>query len=107
MASFQVGPTCYGSELDAARAAASAQAGLVVQLGGSAYVLDVQGVAPGSITYALNPVGPGSAIVQTVPYTAQPCGLLDTVDGIMLGWAVAAVWLVTASITHLRKAVHE
>lgn len=105
--SYQVGPTCYPDELGAAQAAASAQAGAVVQLGASLYVVDVQSVTSTSITYKLQALDTTASIVKTVPYTASPCGLLDTADGLLLGWAVATVWIVTAGILVLRRGIHE
>ncbi len=107
MASYQVGSNYYSSTLAAAQASASSQAGAVVQLGANPYVVDVQAVSATSITYSLNALDSTASIVKTVPYTAQPCGLLDTADGLLLGWGVAIVWLITAAILVMRRGIHE
>jgi len=108
MTSYQVGANCYSSTLAAAQASASSQVGAVVQLGTkSLYVVDVQAVSATSITYSLNALDNTASIVKTVPYTAQPCGLLDTADGLLLGWGVAIVWLITAAILVMRRGIHE
>lgn len=105
--SYQVGPNCYSTALAAAQASASSQVGTVVPLGASLYVVDVQAVSDASITYKLFGLDTTATIVKTVSYAPAPCGLLDTSDGLILGWAVATVWIVTAAITALRKGVHE
>lgn len=105
--SFQVGPTCYSTALSAAQAAASSQIGSVVQLGTAAYVVDVLGVADTSITYRLTSITSTSVVDKTVPFTALNCGLLDTSDGLLMGWGIATAWIVTAGILFLRRGIHE
>lgn len=107
MPAFQVGTTCYPSGLAAAYAAASSQAGQVLQLGSSLYVVDVQAASDTSITYKLDSLDTTASIVKTVPFTPIPCGLLDTADGLLLGGAVAVVWIATAAVNILRRGVHE
>lgn len=107
MAAFQVGTTCYPSGLAAAYAAASSQTGQVVQLGRSLYVVDLQAASENSITYRLQSLDRTGSILKTVPYTAIPCGLLDTADAVVLGGAVVVAWIATAAINILRRGVHE
>jgi hypothetical protein len=107
MAAFQVGSTCYPSGMAAAYAAASSQTGQVVPLGSSLYVVDVQAASDMSITYRLEALDTTASIVKTVPYNPIPCGLLDTADGLLLGGAVAVVWIATAAVNILRRGVHE
>lgn len=104
---YQVGTTCYGSAADALSAIASGQVGGVVVHGGAAYVVGVDAVASTSIAYRLSPVGGGPVIQSTVQLTPQPCGLLEWHDGLSLGWGVAAAWILTAAVMHLRRAAHQ
>ena len=105
--SYQFESTCYPTALDAARAASASQIGKVVQVGASTYVIDVIGVADSSITYQLNDISTASTITKTAPFTAQPCGLLDTSDGLLIAWGVAAAWLAVYAITFLSRGIHE
>lgn len=105
--SFQVGPFCYPSEIAAARASASSEVGGIVQLGNSAYVVDVSAVSATSISYALRDVQTSAVIVKDAAYTPVPCGLLVAADGLAMGWGVAAVWLFTAGVLFLRRGLHE
>lgn len=100
---WQVGPACYSSPLAAASAAASSQLGAVVVHGSTAYVIDVSSVSGSSIEYALTPVGGGSAITVSSPFTAQECGLLTASDGLVMGWGVAAAWLGAFALLFLTK----
>jgi len=107
MSSYQVGAVCYGSELEAAQAVASAQGGMLVPLGGGTASVSVGAVTGSSISYTLTPLGVGSAITQTTPYTPLPCGLMDTAEGAVLGGAILVVWVSIAAINVLRRGVHE
>lgn len=107
MASFQVGGTCYGSAASAASAAASSQSGAVLPLGTSLVAVDVAAVDAASITYHLRDLQTAALTVQTVPFTPQPCGLLDTSDGLVIGWGIATAWLVTYGLVMLKKGMHE
>lgn len=102
---YQVGGSCFGDAATAAAVSASSQAGAVVVVGSAAYGVEVSGVSGASISYALHPVGGGSSLSLSVPFNAQPCGLLEWSDGLALGWAVAGVWLATFAVLMLRKAV--
>ena len=105
--SYQVGSTCYASAVDALSAVASSQVGGVVVHGGSAFVVGVDAISSTSITYRLSPIAGGQPIQNVVQFTPQPCGLLQWSDGLVLGWAVAAAWILTAAVLHLRTAVHQ
>lgn len=104
---YQVGTACYGDAASAVSAIASGQVGALVQHGGAAYVVDATAVTGSSITYSLNPVDSGTALVVVAPVTAQPCGLLEWQDGLVIGWAVAGAWLATAAVLFLKRAAHE
>jgi hypothetical protein len=103
---FQVGSTCYGSASAAASAASSVQAGAVVPLGSSLYVVEVAAVSDTSITYRFQDVASAATITKVSSFTPAPCGLLDAADGLAVGWAIAAVWLATAGVLFLRKGIH-
>jgi hypothetical protein len=106
MASFQHGANCYGSALATAQAAASGQLGALVPVGSVMYSVDVLGVSEASITYKLTSLDSTSSITKVVPFTPLPCGLLDTADGLLIGWGVATAWLVTAGVLFLRKGMN-
>jgi hypothetical protein len=106
VASFQVRDVCYSSPLAAAQAAAASQIGSVVQLGNSAYVVDVTGVSASSITYRLDNLASTAFISKVSPFTPLPCGLLDTTDGLVIAWGIAAAWLCTAGVLFLRKGMN-
>lgn len=102
---YQVGAACYAEALQAAQASASAQAGAVVQHGGTAYLVQVSAVQADSITYALYPISGGTAVQSVVPYTAQPCGLLGIQDGLSIGWMIGAVWLGVYALMFLARVI--
>ncbi len=102
---YQVGAACYADALQAAQVSASAQAGAIVQHGGTSYLVQVSAVQADAITYALHPLGGGTPVQSVVPYTAQPCGLLGVEDGLSLGWMVAAVWLGVYALMYLARVI--
>lgn len=104
--SYQVLTTCYPSAVAAAQASASSQVGMVVQLGPSLYVVDVQSVSDTSITYKFNSIDTTATVIKTVPYSAMPCGLLDTADSLFISGSIATAWIIAAAINHLRQGVH-
>lgn len=106
MASFQFGAACYPTALAAARAASAQEIGKVISVGSAAYVVDVQAVTASSITYRLQNVSNTSVITKVAAYTAQPCGLLDTADGLVIAWGIATAWLVTYAIKFIRNGLH-
>jgi hypothetical protein len=101
----QVGGTCYPDDASALQAVAAREAGAIREAGAVVYVIDAV-PAVGGITVTMTPVGGGSAVVSSVPVTLQPCNLLDWPDALELGWGVAAAWIVTAVVLHLRQAAH-
>lgn len=102
---YQVGPTCYPTAAAAATAQASSMGGAVVQHGSAAYVVEAGTISGTSITYLFHPVGGGTSLTLATPYTAQSCQMLDWSDGLQLGWMVAAVWIGTAALLFLARAV--
>lgn len=104
--SYQVGSTCYPSPAAAAQASSSAVVGSIVPLGSALYVVDVQAVSDTSITYSFSDVQTSTSFTKVAPFTAAPCGLLDTSDGILIGWGVALAWIVTAAVVHMKRGVH-
>lgn len=98
---FQVGATCYQTASAANAAAASAQSGSVVLIGGQSYVLSVSGVTDSTISYDYSPAGGGPVLSHSVVVNPQPCGLLGVDDAYALGWLVAGCWLAVYAITFL------
>lgn len=105
--SYQVDGVCYSVPLSAISAIASKETGRIVNLGNSSYVVDVSALTDSSITYLLTDLTTSSTITKTVSITLQPCGLLDTSDGLIIGWGIAAAWLVTYGIMFLKRGLHE
>lgn len=105
--SFQYGANCYGTSLAAAQATSASQIGSIVSIGTAAYSVDVVSVSASSITYQLSNLETTATIVKEVPYTPLPCGLLDTADGLLIGWGIATAWLVTAGVLFLRRGLNE
>lgn len=102
--SFQFGESCYSTALAAAQASAASQIGSIVQIGSASYVVDVASASESSITYKFQDVLSTASVTKVASYTPLPCGLLDTADGVELGWLVAAAWIATAVVLHMRKA---
>ncbi len=105
--SYQVNDNCYGSSSSAVSAIASKEIGGVVNLGLTSYVVDVSAITDTSITYLLQDLASNNTITKTVSITLQPCGLLDTSDALIIGWGIAAAWLVTYGIMFLKRGLHE
>lgn len=103
---YQVGFSCYGSDLAATQAIAAGEVGKVVEAGSVVYVVDASVTVAGSITYTLNPLGGGTALVSTHAVEIQPCGLIEWEDALTIGWAIATAWIVTFAVLQLRKAAH-
>ncbi len=103
---YQVGSLCYGSDLAATQAIAAREVGKVVEAGSVVYVVDAEATAAGAITYTLNPVGGGTALVSAQSVELQPCGLLDWEDSLTIAWAIATAWIVTFAVLQMRKAAH-
>lgn len=107
MASFQVGDVCYPSAVEAVQAMASSEVGSIRQLGNSQYVVDSTAQTGSSITYVFRDVATSATITSTQQVTPQPCGLLDTSDGLVISWGIAAAWLFAAGVLVLRRGLHE
>jgi hypothetical protein len=105
--SYQIGAFCYGTPEGAANAAASSQAGAVVSIGSASYGVDVAAVSASSITYTFSDVSSTSSFQKVVPFTPVPCGLLDTADGLVMGWSIALCWLAVAGVLFLRRGLQE
>lgn len=107
MASYQFGASCYSSALDVAQAAAADQIGAIVSVGTVSYVVDVAAVSASSITYQFQDVASTAAFTKVADFHPLPCGLLDTADGLLIGWGIATAWLITAGVLFLRRGLHE
>lgn len=107
MASYQVDGSCYSSQLVAVQAMAAREIGKVVQVGTASYVVDVSATSATSITYLFRNVSSTATLLKVAEVSPQECGLLDTADGLIVGWGIATVWLLTAGIIFLRRGVHE
>lgn len=105
--SFQYGANCYGTAVAAAQAAAASQIGAIVPIGSATYSVDVVSASDTSITYKLTPLDGTTSITKLVPFTPLPCGLLDTADGLIIGWGIATAWLLTAGVLFLRRGINE
>lgn len=102
---YQVGSACYGTQEQAAQASASSMVGAVVQHGGSAYAVNASSASATAIEYSLSPVGGGTAITISAPYSAQPCGLLTSSDALQMGWMLMAVWVGVYALMFLARAL--
>ena len=105
--SYQYNNNCYSDSLSVAKAIASDQVGRIVVIGTTSYSVDVTSVIPNSISYKLQDLNSTAFITKTVSIAPQDCGLLDTADGLIIGWGIAAAWLVTYGLLFLKKGVHE
>ena len=111
--SYQVGTSCNLDAASAARAAITAENGRQFVIGTKTYVYQIDGIyAGGSAEYAwidasYYPKPTGTKINASYSFKAEPCGLLDTVDGVVIAWAIAAAWIAVYSIAFLRKGIHE
>lgn len=105
--SFQVGDACYSDQLAAVQAMAASQIGRITQVGTASYVVDVSASTATSITYLLRDVNSTATITKVATVTPLPCGLLDTADGLIISWGIAAAWLAAYGLMFLRKGLHE
>jgi hypothetical protein len=105
--SYQVGDACYSTPLAAVQAMAAKEVGGVRQIGTATYVVDSTGQTATSITYVLRNVSNTSVVTTTETVTPLPCGLLDTADGLIIAWGIAACWLAVAGILFIRRGLHE
>lgn len=100
--SYQVGNACYGTDIAAAQAVASGLVGSLHQSGGYLYALDVVGVSGESISVTFSALDGGPALAgSAIPLTLQPCNLLDTGDGVQIGWLLIAAWAAAYSLRWL------
>jgi len=101
---YQVGGTCFNTKTQALSAQASAESGRVLEHGGQAHVVHVSSVSETSVTYSLQPLAGGSAVVIEVPQSPQPCQLLTMTDVAPIASAIALGWLVIFCIMSMLKA---
>lgn len=104
---WQVGQTCYGSQLAANQAAASTQVGAVVAHGGSVYVTSIAGVTADAVTYAFTPLTGGNPVSMTVQIQPMPCGLLGVDEATQLGALVSLAWVGTWAVLFIARALRE
>jgi hypothetical protein len=102
--SFQVDQQCYSDAAGASSAIASKSVGMVVDVGGTAYVINAPTIAGAAVTYNLVPVGGGTTITHTQTLDLQPCALIDWEDASLLAWGVATAWIAVAAVMFLRGA---
>lgn len=107
MASFQVDGVCYSSALLSVQAMAAREIGSIRQIGTAQYVVDSTAQTADSITYIFRNVGSTASFTSVANVTPQPCGLLDTADGLLIAWGIATAWLITHGILFLRRGLHE
>lgn len=105
--SFQVGSACYPTPEAAAAASASSMVGSIVSHGGSAYVVNVDGVDAAAIYYSFTPVIGGTTTYMEFVHTPQPCGLLGADDAVQMGWLVAGVWVVVYCVKFIARVVRD
>jgi len=115
VSSFQVDGVCYSSALLSVKAMAAREIGSIRQIGTSQYIVDSSSQSDNSVTYVFRNVsvssglttGDAQYITSTQSVTPQPCGLLDTADGLIIAWGIATAWLVTYGVLFLRRGLHE
>ena len=105
--SYQYSANCYSDALSAARAIASDNVGRLVVIGTTTYSTDVVSVTGSSISYKLQDLNSLAFITKTVSVTPQDCGLLDTSDGLIIGWGIAAAWILTYAVLFVRRGIQE
>lgn len=104
---YQVGSVCYPTAEAAAAASASSVVGSIVNHGGSAYVVNVDGVTSEFVYYSFTPVIGGVTTYMEFAYTPQPCGMLGADDAITMGWMVGAAWLGAYALMFLGRVVRD
>jgi len=101
--SAQVGNTCYGTDLQAAQAAASAEVGSIVVVGSKAYTVNATSITATSITYQLKEIGGTGIYSSANAFTAVPCQMLSAEDGLQMGWMVGSVWVAVFAVMFLTR----
>jgi hypothetical protein len=100
---WQVDGACYATQLQAVQAAVSGEVGKVVTIGTVSYVVDVTATTSTSATYVYRRVSGTPDITKVTTITAQPCGLLEWQDGLVLAWAVVGIWLAAYGLRYLGR----
>jgi len=100
---YQVGSACYGTQQQAASAAASVDLGRIVLRAGDSYTADVLSTSDTLVSWRFKSTTDGHYEYSYAPYTAQPCGLLGVSDGIAIGWMIAAAWIGTYCLLFLAR----
>lgn len=105
----QAGSVCYETPEAAAASIAAGNQGHLVQVGAGLYSVDVVGVQASGIEYLLTNMEDGGPSLPSivVPYTPQPCNLLQVGDGIELGWLVILAWATTWGVRFLTRQFRE
>jgi len=98
--SFQVSGVCYPTKISAAMAQAS-QA-LPVSSG---HFISIESVSESLITFRASPIDGTAAHTVAVPFVPIDCQLMDLGDGLLLGWAVAGVWISTYCVMYLARVI--
>lgn len=102
----QAGAACYETAAMAAQAVASSQAGSVVQSPAGLYSLDVVATTGATIEYSLTALDGGPVLASVVvPFTPQPCNLLQTADAVELGWKLVLAFALAFGVKFLARSL--
>lgn len=86
---------------------AAREIGKITPIGTASYVVNSTTATATQITYVLQNVSSTATVTKVATVTPEPCGLLDTADGLIIAWGIAAAWLITYAVLMLRRGVHE
>jgi hypothetical protein len=99
MPALQYGQGCYVDAPSAAAAMAAAEVGAVYNAGARVWTVTAATPAASAVTVELTDLASSDApIARTVTPAFAPCSMLDWDDGLLLGWGLAGVWLLAASV---------
>lgn len=94
---FQVGASCYETELQAAQAFSSS----ILPVQTPDFLISYAGLNGTKIVYQYKNLAQGTEYFAEHPYVASPCNMLTSSDAVDVGWAIGGVWLSIYAITFL------